>query len=129
MSNSDAFTSDKGNKNCSQEKIEDALEEMANKPKVLLSVERALPPVDEETGYDHLEGHSSKDGHFLSNLNELSGQFTGIETDSLHSSEKIKEASMSIFANGKETLFSVERSGVQAQDILAPVIMPECENI
>ncbi|GFZ09957.1 hypothetical protein Acr_21g0005560 [Actinidia rufa] len=119
MSNSDGFTSDKGNKNCSQEKIEDALEEMANKPEVLLSVERALPPVDEETGYDHLEGH------FLSNLNELSGQFTGIETDSLHSSEKIKEASMSIFANGKETLFSVERGGVQAQDILAPVITPE----
>ncbi|XP_057469276.1 uncharacterized protein LOC130758393 [Actinidia eriantha] len=120
MSNSDGFISDKGNKNCSQEKIEDALEEMANKPKVLLSVERALPPVDEETGYDHLEGH------FLSNLNKLSGQFTGIiETDSLHSSEKIKEASMTIFANGKETLFSVERGGVQAQDILAPVITPE----
>ncbi|KAI8004038.1 hypothetical protein LOK49_LG08G01321 [Camellia lanceoleosa] len=132
LSAADTFASTAGDKICCQERIDEASPEMKNKSEGILSVERALHPVDEETDHESLEGNSLRKCSFLPILSELNGQLTekkentGSETNSLHNSEEIEEKITSKFTDGKMSLIiSVERDTDPTEDTHVPINTPK----
>ncbi|KAL7176162.1 hypothetical protein ACSBR2_029675 [Camellia fascicularis] len=132
LSAADTFASTAGDKICCQERIDEASPEMKNKSEGILSVERALHPVDEETDHESLEGNSLRKCSFLPILSELNGQLTekkentGSETNSLHNSEEIEDKITSKFTDGKMSLIiSVERDTDPTEDTHAPINTPK----